>query len=134
MKDPVDPFESADVLSVVEETASIGVAEIETGRVRVTTSTALSEKMLKQDLMTTRTEVTRVPVDRMIEEGETLPTIRTEGNVTIIPIFEEIVTVRKRLVLKEELRITGTETTRTVEVPVALRKQSATIERLPGED
>ena len=134
MKDPVDPFESADVLSLVEETASIAVAEIETGRVRVTTSTALSEEMLKQDLMTTRTEVTRVPVDRMIEEGETLPTIRTEGNVTIIPIFEEIVTVLKRLVLKEELRITGTETTRTVEVPVALRKQSATIERLPGED
>ena len=134
MKDPVDPFESADVLSVVEETASIGVAEIETGRVRVTTSTALSEEMLKQDLTTTRTEVTRVPVDRMIDEGETLPTIRTEGNVTIIPIFEEIVTVRKRLVLKEELRITGTETKRTVEVPVALRKQSATIERLPGED
>ena len=50
----------------------------------------------------------------------------------IIPIFEEVVVVEKRLVLKEELHISQQVTTETVEVPVELRRQQASIERLPA--
>jgi stress response protein YsnF len=36
---------------------------------------------------------------------ETAPEIRTEGDVTILPVVEEVLVVEKRLVLKEELHI-----------------------------
>jgi len=59
---------------------------------------------------------------------ETAPEIRTEGDVTIVPVLEEVLVVEKRLVLKEELHIRRRIETETVEVPVILRKQRAIIE------
>ena len=47
-------------------------------------------------------EVTRVPIDKVVE---TAPEIRTDGDVTIVPVLEEVLVVEKRLVLKEELHI-----------------------------
>ena len=55
---------------------------------------------------------------------------RTEGDITIVPVVEEVLVVEKRLMLKEELHIrTRTETT-TIEQPVTLRRQRATVDRL----
>ena len=71
-------------------------------------------------------EVTRVPVNREID---TAPSIRTEGDVTIIPVVEEVIVVEKRLVLKEEIHLRRTVTREDVAVPVKLRKQRAIIER-----
>ena len=81
-----------------------------------------------------RTDVVRMPVNRTLEAGEAPPQPRAEGNVMIIPIFEEVIVVEKRLVLKEELHITQHVTTETVEVPVDLRKQRAVVERLSPAD
>jgi stress response protein YsnF len=61
---------------------------------------------------------------------ESAPEIRTEGDVTIVPVLEEVVVVEKRLVLKEELHIRRSVKTETVEVPITLRKQRAVVERL----
>lgn len=47
--------------------------------------------------------VDRTPVNRLLDgPAET----RQEGDVTIIPVTEEVFTVQKRLLLKEEIRIT----------------------------
>jgi stress response protein YsnF len=67
-----------------------------------------------------------VPVDQVVD---TAPDIRTEGNVTIVPVLEEVLVVTKQLVLKEELDIRRRVETETVEVPVTLRKQRAIVER-----
>ena len=56
-----------------------------------------------------------------------------KGDVTIVPILEEVLVVEKRLLLKEELRITRHRTTNVTEVAVPLRKQRAEIERLKDE-
>jgi len=76
-------------------------------------------------------EVTRVPVDRVVDHP---PEIRTENDVTIIPILEEVLVVEKRLVLKEELHVRKTNTQDNVELPVQLRKQRAVVERLAVEE
>jgi len=76
-------------------------------------------------------ERARVPIDRMVDAA---PTVRTEGDVTIVPVVEEVVVVEKRLLLKEELHIRRRRTTKDVEIPVTLRKQRAVVERLPPED
>jgi len=117
---------SEDVIPLVEETATIGKREVVTGRVRVRTVTDTLEELARADVQRETVEVTRVPVDRMIESA---PEIRTEGDVTIVPIIEEVLVVEKRLVLKEELHIRRRVAAETVEVPVTLRKQRAIVER-----
>ena len=121
-------------IALAEETAKVTLREAETGRVRVTTRTEVSTEVIRQELQGMTAEVVRVPVDRTLEPGETPPAPRTEGDVMIIPIFEEVVVVEKRIVLKEELHITQRVTTETVEVPVELRKQRASVERFSPDD
>ena len=53
--------------------------------------------------------------------------------MTVVPILEEVLIVEKRLLLKEEVRITRHSTTDVVETPVTLRKQRAIVERLDSE-
>lgn len=122
------------VVEVVEETATIHTREVVNARVRVTTRTELHDEVLRQDLHGTRLDLVSVPVDRMLEPGETPALARTEGGVTIIPIYEEVVVTEKRIVLKEELHVVQHEITEEIEIPVTLRKQVATIERLTSED
>ena len=112
----------------------VSVRQAVTGRVRVSTRTETFAEVVRQELQGMRTEVVRMPVNRTLEPGEAPPQPRAEGNVMIIPIFEEVIVVEKRLVLKEELHITQHVTTETVDVPVDLRKQRAVVERLSPAD
>ena len=57
------------------------------------------------------------------------PPIREEGDTIIIPIVEEIMVVEKRLVLREEVRITRTRSVEAFEQPVQLRTMVADVER-----
>ena len=75
-------------------------------------------------------DVTRVPIDRIVE---TAPDVRTEGDVTIVSVVEEVLVVEKRLVVKEELHIRRRTVSETVEMPVTLRRQRAVIERTDEE-
>jgi stress response protein YsnF len=122
---------SEEVIPLVEETATVGKRQVVNGRVRVQTVTDTLEELAHADLQRETVEVTRVPVDRMVE---TAPKIRTEGDVTIVPVLEEVLVVEKRLVLKEELHIRRKVETGTVEVPVTLRKQRAVVEREAPDD
>jgi stress response protein YsnF len=115
-----------EIVPVVEESAIIGKRQVVTGHVRVRTVTDTVEELAHASVQREDIEVTRVPIDRVVE---TAPEIRTEGDVTIVPVLEEVLVVEKRLVLKEELHIRRRVETETVEVPVTLRKQRAIIER-----
>lgn len=115
-----------DVLQLVTEKATLEKRDVLTGRIRVSTRTEFTEEPVSAELAHEDVVVTRVPIEKPIE---TAPSIRTEGEVTIIPVIEEILVVEKRLFLKEEIHIRRTANTETVEVPVTLRKQSAVIER-----
>jgi uncharacterized protein (TIGR02271 family) len=122
---------SEEVIPLVEETTSISKRAVVTGRVRVQTVTDTVEELARADMQRETVEVTRVPVDKMVDSA---PEIRTDGDVTIVPVLEEVLVVEKRLVLKEELHIRRRVATEAVEVPVTLRKQRAVVERIePGE-
>ena len=118
---------------VVEETARVGTRAVETGRVRVRTATETVEEVLRESLRSETVAVTRVPIDRTLAAGEVPPGIRTEGEVTIIPVLEEILVVEKRLVLREEVHLRRSASADEVEVPVTLRRQRAVIERVSPE-
>ncbi len=117
-------------IPVVEETAHIEKHAVETDRVRVRTETETQDQMLRESLRSDSVAVTRVPVNRTLADGEAAPVTRVEGDVTIIPVLEEILVVEKRLVLKEEVHIRQTSADEDVEVPVTLRKQRAVVERV----
>ncbi|MBA1158995.1 YsnF/AvaK domain-containing protein [Microvirga mediterraneensis] len=116
-----------DVIPLVEETATISKRQVVPGRVRVRTITDTVEELAHADVQREDVEVTRVPIGRTVEMA---PEVRTEGDVTIVPVLEEVLVVEKRLVLKEELHIRRRVAAETVEVPVTLRKQRAVVERL----
>jgi stress response protein YsnF len=99
--------------------------------VTVRTTTEISEEVARATLEGETVEVTRVPVNREIDVA---PSIRTEGDVTIIPVVEEVVVVEKRLVLKEEIHLRRTVTREDIAVPVKLRKQRATVKHKNSRD
>ena len=117
-------------IQLVEEQINIDKDTVVTGRVRVTTESSIVEEVARTTLAGTRVEITRQRIDRQVAD---LPQVRVEGDVTIIPVLEEIVVVEKRLMLVEEVHIRSIATQEDVSVPVKLRKQTATIERLQDQ-
>ncbi|WP_134494260.1 YsnF/AvaK domain-containing protein [Microvirga pakistanensis] len=120
-----------EIVPLAEETLHVDKRDVATGRVRISTKTEIVEELARAALESETVEVTRVPIDRIVDQA---PGIRTEGDVTIIPILEEVLVVEKRLVLKEELHVRKTIATDNFEIPVQLRKQRATVERLSGDE
>lgn len=118
------------IVPVLDEQASIETRTVVTGRVRVETRTETVEEIARARLDGEELEIERVPIGTAIDH---VPAVRTEGDVTIIPIVEEVLIVEKRLVLKEELHVRRTATAETVEVPVTLRKQRAFVEHVDGD-
>ncbi len=116
-----------EVLPLLEEELRVGKRNVVTGKVRVRTVIDTVEEIARADLEEERVEVTRVPIDREVSAP---PTVRTEGDVVIVPVLEEVLIVEKRLVLKEELHIRRHLARENVEVPVTLRKERAVVERL----
>ena len=127
-----DPEESISV-PIVEETARVDKRSVETGRVRVMTRTDTVEEVVAAKLASQDYEVTRVAIGRELV-SEPVPVLRQEGELTIIPVLEEVLVVEKRLVLKEELHIRRRVTTDDVEVPITLRRQRAVIDRVAADD
>ena len=118
---------SEQTLALAEEFVSIGKRRVVTGRVRVRTQTETVETTAGAELEGETVEVTRVPCDRYVDQA---PPVRTEGEVTILPVVEEVLVVEKRLVLKEEIHVRRTATRETVEIPVTLRRERAVVERI----
>ncbi len=114
------------VIPLVEETARISKRDVITGKVRVRTEVDSVEQVVRETLTDETVEVTRVAVDRRVEQ---VPEIRTENGVTIVPILEERLVVEKQLFLKEELHIRRDVKSETVEVPVTFRSERAVVER-----
>jgi uncharacterized protein (TIGR02271 family) len=120
-----------DVLPLVEEEVRVGTRTVTTGRVTVRTITETVEDVARVALSGAEVEVERVPVGRRVDAP---PPVREENGVLIVPVIEEVAVIETRLVLREELHIRRRQTSETVEVPVALRRQRAEIDRLPASD
>lgn len=114
------------IIPLGRETLRTSRREVETGRVRVRTLVETHEQMVREELTRTDVEIERVPVE--IEVGS-MPAQRTEGDVTIIPVVEEVLFVRKALVVTEEIRLRRRISTEKVEQPVTVRTQRAVVER-----
>ncbi|MCZ0961964.1 YsnF/AvaK domain-containing protein [Paracoccus benzoatiresistens] len=125
--------QKTETLPIIEETVSLTSQKVATGRVRIATRTESVEQILPAQLSSVDVEVARVPVGRKIDA---VPEIRTEGELTIIPVVEERLVVTRELYLREEVHVRRVEKTETIEIPTTTRRQTVEIDRLPprGED
>lgn len=117
-----------DVLPLVREEMSVGKRTVETGSVRVATRTHEHEELVDVPLRHDEVEIERVPVNRVVEAW--VP-VRTEGDVTVIPVLEETMVVQKRLLLKEEVRVRLKTHEEHKAQRVRLRREDVAVERTP---
>jgi uncharacterized protein (TIGR02271 family) len=122
--------ESPLVLPVIKESLDVHTFPVETGRVRICKTVHKREEIVDPPLLRDEVVVTRVPINRVVDGPIS---IRSEEDTLIIPLVEEVVVVEKRLLLKEEVRITK----RRVEIHrpqrVMLRHEEAVVERVNPE-
>jgi len=62
------------------------------------------------------------------EVGE-IPKIREKGNITIIPVIEEVAVVTKKIILVKEIHITNDQIEKIEHIETLLRKESVTIDK-----
>ncbi len=121
-----DTREETVIIPLAEEVITTTKREIETGRVRVRTVVDERQEMVREALTRTEVEIERVRID---VEVSAIPLPRTEGETLIIPVVEEVLYVRKALVVTEEIRLHRKTSTEKVEQPVTVRSQRAVVER-----
>lgn len=112
-------------IPVVEETATIGKREAVTQRVRVSTKIEETEQVFEDLFNREEVEIERVAVGRVVE---TMPEIRTQGDILIVPVVEERAVVSKQLVLVEEVHIHKRSERQPARIPVKLRRHRIEIE------
>ncbi|HEY0882491.1 MAG TPA: DUF2382 domain-containing protein [Archangium sp.] len=120
------------IIPVVQETVGVDTVKVPTGAgVRVQKRVRVREEPFEVSLERDELSVERVPVEAWVEGPA--PVTRTEGEVTIVPVLEEVLVVEKRLRLKEEIRITRRPRREQVPRTARLRSEEVTVERFENE-
>lgn len=121
--------QSGEVLPLAREELKVATRKVETGRVRVVKRVREREVLIAQPLLHEVADVERTPVNRAIDEP---PAPRYEGEVLVIPIVEEVLVVRKQLMLREELRIRRRVVEKVHRGRARLRSEEPVVERVRG--
>lgn len=91
------------VIPVVAEELRVDREAVETGRIRVQKRIETSEAVVDEPIVEEGYDIERIPVNRLVD-APVEP--RHEGETLILPVLEEVLVVEKRLILREEMRIT----------------------------
>lgn len=123
--------ESADErvnVALHEEVLEPRVQPVELARVRI--RKRVEERPVDLTVDTERDDVTieRVPVERPVD---VVPEPWQEGDTLVIPVVEEIVVAERKLVVREEIRVTRRRTTEPVPIRTTLRREVIEIDETP---
>src|SRR5689334_14134355 len=108
------------IVLVVREELHVHKQTHETGNVTVHVTTQARQETIDVALQDEQVQILRVPINRPVD---TPPPVRQEGDVTIVPVFEEVLVVEKRLILKEEIHITRVRKERHERQTVTLQEE-----------
>jgi uncharacterized protein (TIGR02271 family) len=116
------------VIPVIQEELDVHTRRVEVDSgVRVHKHIQEREEIIDEPLVKEDVSVERVAVNRHVDGPIA---VRYEGETMIIPILEEVLVVEKRLVLKEEIRVTRRRKETRAPQRVPLRREVATVERI----
>ena len=115
------------VIPVIREELNVATREVERGGVRVHKRVVEREEVVEQPTFREEVTVERVtlgrPIDREVGPWQ-------EGDTLIIPVLEEMLVVEKRLVVREEIRVTRRRIQETEQARVVLREEQVDIEEI----
>lgn len=118
-------------IPVIEEVLDVQRHRVETGKVRLTKVVHEREEEVSTPRIREDVTIERVPLNRLVDAPVAA---RQEGDTLIIPVMEEVLVTEKRLMVKEELRITTRRIEEQASQKVMLRREEIVIERLdPSE-
>jgi uncharacterized protein (TIGR02271 family) len=115
------------VVPVIREEVHVGRRIVEGGGVRVHKRVEEREEVVEQPTYREEVSVERITIGRPVDEAFGS---RQEGDTLIIPVLEEMLVVEKRLVLKEEIRITKRRFEETERASVLVREEHVDIEQI----
>jgi uncharacterized protein (TIGR02271 family) len=127
MSQAKSPPDDIRVIPVVEEILDVRQRRFETGRVRITKIVHEREEEVNAPRVREEVTIERVTLNRMVDAPVSM---RQQGDTFIIPLLEEVVVVEKRLMVKEELRITKRRIEEHGSQQVTLRREEVVVERL----
>lgn len=113
-------------IPVIEEELHVGKRVQEVGRVRLRKRVEERTQTIEHPVLRERVSVDRVAVNQYVD---TPPAVRTEGDVLIVPVVEEVIVFEKRLVLREELRISKRIVEEVATQDVVVRREAVDVER-----
>ena len=113
------------VIPVVAEQIDVEKRNIERS-VRVKKSVESTDFTVDEDLVREDVDIEHVMVNRYVDVA---PQIREEDGVTVIPLIEEVLVVEKRLLLREEIRITRRQSTEKFHEVYTLQREKVHVER-----
>ena len=116
-------------IPAVQEALEVGRRTVETGRVRIRKEIATRNVQVDAPLVQEHVVIERVPVDREVDR-DAPPAVREEDGVLVVPVLEEVLVVERRLVLKEELRVTRLREESRVVQDVPLAEERVIVERV----
>ena len=116
------------VFPLHSETISVEKRWGVTGRTRVALVTRDREELVREILAHDKVEIQRIPVGRTVQH---LPRVRLEDNTLVIPVMEEVLTINRQLVLKEEIRIRRVRVSHLHQERIRVRRQDVLITQQP---
>jgi uncharacterized protein (TIGR02271 family) len=126
-----DPEARQIILPLYEEAVTVSKRVVPKNRVRVSTVTHQRRQLVDELLQRESVEIGRISIGRPIEA---VPAVREEDDTIIIPVVEEVLTLHRTLILREEVRIRKVRTEEHFQESVTLRSQQAGVTRLPVEE
>jgi uncharacterized protein (TIGR02271 family) len=115
------------VIPVIEEEAEISKRTRDTARVRVRRKVTHREVHVDEPFFQETFEVKRVPMNTFIDAA---PSPRMDGDTMIVPVVEEVVTIEKRLMLREEVHIIRKREQLHTGQTITLRKEDVDVQRV----
>lgn len=117
------------VIPLHVERIEVGKKKVAKGKVRISIVTREREELIRDLHKKQEVEIERRPVGREVDHA---PTVYQTGDTVIIPVVEEVFTMVRRLVVKEEIRIRYVNKREESKQRVTVRRQEAVIDRLPA--
>lgn len=114
------------VIPVTREEASVTRGRVDTGVVSVRKAVRERVEVIDEPMLHDEVDIEHVPMNRAVAAPEPP---REEGGVLIVPVYEEVVTVHRQWVLREEVRLRRREVRTRHRGEVVLREEEALVER-----
>lgn len=118
------------VIPLVQENLKVEKQTVTKGLVRIQKTVTEYQETVDEPLLREEVIVERMPINRVVDKVQP---VRQEGDTMIVPVFEEVLVVEKRLMLKEELHIRRQQTQVREPQSITLRREEIHVQRSDTE-